>query len=125
MLDSAVFFPILVPDIVTGIALLSFYSLIRFSLGHPLDRDRALGLGDRFRRGDRPHPAAWLRPFDRGGLTRPRREGDPDLLQDDAAVICPGVLAAALVVFTLSVDEFVIAYFTAGQTVTFPIKVYR
>jgi spermidine/putrescine transport system permease protein len=28
------------------------------------------------------------------------------------------------VVFTLSVDEFVIAYFTAGRTVTFPIQVY-
>ena len=33
VLDSAVYVPILVPDIVTGIALLSFYSLIRFTLG--------------------------------------------------------------------------------------------
>ena len=37
---------------------------------------------------------------------------------------CRGSLSAALVVFTLSVDEFVIAYFTAGRTVTFPIQVY-
>ena len=39
-------------------------------------------------------------------------------------MILPGVIAGALVVFTLSVDEFVIAYFTAGTTVTFPIQVY-
>ena len=39
-------------------------------------------------------------------------------------MIWPGIVAAALVVFTLSIDEFVIAYFTAGQTVTFPIQIY-
>jgi spermidine/putrescine transport system permease protein len=39
-------------------------------------------------------------------------------------VILPGVIAAALVAFTLSVDEFVVAFFTAGTTITFPIQVY-
>ena len=40
--------------------------------------------------------------------------------------IAPGVIAGALVAFTLSVDEFVIAYFTSGPTsITFPIRVYR
>jgi spermidine/putrescine transport system permease protein len=38
--------------------------------------------------------------------------------------IAPGVIAGALIVFTLSVDEFVIAYFTAGIEVTLPIKIY-
>ena len=33
VLDSAVYFPLLVPDIVLGIALLSFYSTIRIPLG--------------------------------------------------------------------------------------------
>ena len=51
VLDSAVFVPVLMPDIVTGIALLSFYSLIQLPLGsRGLDRDRALGLRHRVRR---------------------------------------------------------------------------
>jgi spermidine/putrescine transport system permease protein len=38
--------------------------------------------------------------------------------------IAPGVIAGGLVAFTLSLDEFVIAYFTSGTAETFPIKVY-
>ena len=39
-------------------------------------------------------------------------------------LIFPGVLAAALLAFALSIDDFVITLFTAGQTVTFPLWVY-
>ena len=42
-------------------------------------------------------------------------------------VIAPGVLAGALLAFTLSVDEFIIAYFTAGPgsaSTTFPMQIY-
>jgi spermidine/putrescine transport system permease protein len=39
--------------------------------------------------------------------------------------IAPAIVAGALLVFTLSLDEFVIAYFTAGPTTqTLPIAVY-
>lgn len=37
----------------------------------------------------------------------------------------PGLIAGALLAFTLSLDDFVITFFTAGpDTVTFPVKVY-
>ncbi len=37
----------------------------------------------------------------------------------------PGLVAGALLAFTLSLDDFVITFFTSGpNTVTFPIKVY-
>lgn len=37
----------------------------------------------------------------------------------------PGLIAGALLAFTLSLDDFVITFFTSGpNTVTFPIKVY-
>jgi spermidine/putrescine transport system permease protein len=37
----------------------------------------------------------------------------------------PALLAGALLAFTLSLDDFVITFFTAGpDTVTFPVKVY-
>ncbi|MEP7059504.1 MAG: ABC transporter permease [Actinomycetota bacterium] len=38
--------------------------------------------------------------------------------------IWPGILAGALLAFALSVDDFVITQFVAGQTVTFPLYVY-
>lgn len=37
----------------------------------------------------------------------------------------PGLIAAALLSFTLSLDDFVITFFTSGpNTVTFPVKIY-
>jgi spermidine/putrescine transport system permease protein len=42
-------------------------------------------------------------------------------------LIAPAILAAALLAFTLSLDEFIIAYFTAGagqSSTTLPMKIY-
>ncbi len=39
-------------------------------------------------------------------------------------LILPGVIAAALLAFSLSIDDFVITAFTSGQTQTFPIYIY-
>jgi spermidine/putrescine transport system permease protein len=39
-------------------------------------------------------------------------------------MIAPGVGAAALLAFALSIDDFVITNFNAGQTVTFPLYIY-
>jgi len=37
----------------------------------------------------------------------------------------PGIVAGALLAFTLSLDDFVITFFTSGpNTITFPVKVY-
>jgi len=37
----------------------------------------------------------------------------------------PGLIAAALLSFTLSLDDFVVTFFTSGpSTVTFPVKIY-
>ena len=37
----------------------------------------------------------------------------------------PGIIAGGLLAFTLSLDDFVITFFTSGpETVTFPVKVY-
>jgi spermidine/putrescine transport system permease protein len=39
-------------------------------------------------------------------------------------LIFPGILAGALLAFSLSIDDFVTSNFVAGQTVTFPLWVY-
>ena len=39
-------------------------------------------------------------------------------------LILPGVMAAALLAFSLSIDDYVITSFTAGTTQTFPLFIY-
>jgi spermidine/putrescine transport system permease protein len=39
-------------------------------------------------------------------------------------LILPGVIAAALLAFSLSIDDFVITNFSAGKTQTFPMYIY-
>lgn len=39
-------------------------------------------------------------------------------------LIMPGVLAAFLLSFSLSIDDYIITVFNAGSTVTFPIQIY-
>ncbi len=39
-------------------------------------------------------------------------------------LILPGILAAALLSFALSIDDFIITFFNAGSLVTFPLQVF-
>jgi spermidine/putrescine transport system permease protein len=39
-------------------------------------------------------------------------------------LIFPGIMAAALLAFALSIDDYVITSFVSGQTITFPLWVY-
>ena len=39
-------------------------------------------------------------------------------------LIAPGIFAAGLLAFALSIDDFVITYFNAGTTTTFPLFVW-
>ncbi len=39
-------------------------------------------------------------------------------------LILPGVMAAALLAFSLSIDDYVITVFTSGQATTFPLYIY-
>ena len=39
-------------------------------------------------------------------------------------LLAPGLMAAALLVFALSIDDFVVSNFNSGATVTFPLWVY-
>jgi spermidine/putrescine transport system permease protein len=128
-LDGAVFVPMIIPDIVLAIALLSFYNLLFTGV-------MGLGLGlysviiahvvfniafvaaivrTRLRNFDMSVEEASLDL----GATPVRTFRNITL-----PIIMPGVIAGALIAFTLSIDEFVIAFFTAGTTVTFPIQIY-
>jgi spermidine/putrescine transport system permease protein len=66
------------------------------------------------------------------GFNRSLEEAAMDLGADELTtfrkvtlpLIFPGILAAALLSFALSIDDYVITSFVAGQTVTFPLWVY-
>ena len=47
-----------------------------------------------------------------------------DFWQVTFPFILPGVIAAAMLAFSLSIDDYVVTLFTAGQTSTFPLWVY-
>ncbi len=124
--------PIVVPEICMGVAMLVFFARI---LPWPADLVWPLSLGSIviahisfcF-----PFVAvvvrARLQSFDRS-----QEEAARDLGASDFAAfrdvllphLKPSLVAGALLAFTLSLDDFVITFFTAGpDTITFPVKVY-
>lgn len=66
------------------------------------------------------------------GFNRSLEEAAMDLFADEwttfrkvtLPLIFPGILAAALLSFALSIDDYVITSFVAGQTTTFPLWVF-
>jgi len=125
VLDSVLFLPAVIPDIVLAIGLLSFFNLLRFTLGL-----QTIVLAHVVF--DMIFVAAIVRTR-LGYFDRRIEEAAADLganpvktfLLVTLPAILPGVIAGALVAFTLSIDEFVIAFFNSGPTsVTFPIRVY-
>lgn len=124
-LDSVLFLPAVIPDIVLAIGLLSFFNLLRFTLGVQTIVIAHVVF-------DMIFVAAIVRTR-LGYFDRRIEEAAADLGARPLTVfrlvtlpmIWPGVIAGALVAFTLSVDEFVIAFFNSGPTsITFPIRVY-
>ena len=126
-LDALVAAPMIIPDIVLAIALLSFYTLLHMSLGlHSIVLSHAvfniafvaMVVRTRLKNFDRSIVEASI-DLGASEFTTFRRVTLP--------VIAPGVIAAALLAFTLSIDEFIIAYFTAGAgqgSTTFPMQIY-
>ena len=126
-LDALLFAPMVIPDIVLAIALLSFYSLLNFTLGlysiilsHAVFNIAFVCAVVRAR----------LRHFDFAMVEASEDLGASALVTFWRVIfpaILPGVLAGALLAFTLSVDEFIIAFFTAGagtSSTTLPMRIY-
>ena len=126
-LDALLFTPMIIPDIVLAIALLSFFTFLKFSLGlhsiilaHVVFNIAFVCAVVRAR----------LKSFD-WSLTEASRDlgagAVTTFLRITFPLIWPAVIAAGLLAFTLSVDEFIIAYFTAGAgqgSTTLPMQIY-
>lgn len=125
--EALLFAPMIVPDIVLAIALLSFFTLIKFTLGlHSIIMAHVV------------FNLAFVCAVVRARLKSydwSLNEASRDLGASSATtflsitlpLIGPAVGAAALLAFTLSIDEFIIAYFTAGagqSSTTLPMQIY-
>lgn len=125
--DALLFAPMIIPDIVLAIALLSFFTLIKFTLGlhsiilaHVVFNIAFVCAVVRARVASFDWSLADVsRDLGAGHFTTFWRITLP--------LILPSVIAAALLAFTLSIDEFIIAYFTAGagqSSTTLPMQIY-
>lgn len=124
-LEALLFAPMIIPDIVLAIALLSFFTLLNFTLGlHSIILSHVVFniafvcavVRTRLKNFDFSIVEASI-DLGASEFTTFRRITIP--------AIFPGVLAGGLLAFTLSVDEFIIAYFTAGSSsTTLPMQIY-
>ena len=125
--DALLFAPMIIPDIVLAIALLSFFTLMKFTLGlHSIVLAHVV------------FNIAFVCAVVRARLNTydwSLNEASRDLGATSWTTfwritfpqIQPAVIAAALLAFTLSIDEFIIAYFTAGagqSSTTLPMQIY-
>jgi spermidine/putrescine transport system permease protein len=117
--------PIAIPEILMGVSLLIFFVAINLTLGLVsitlahiafcigfvaiVVRSRLAGMDESLVEAARDLGATPWRAFRL--ITLP--------------LIMPGVIAGALMAFTLSIDDFVVTYFTAGaDALTLPLKIY-
>jgi spermidine/putrescine transport system permease protein len=123
--ETALYFPLLSPDILFGLSLLLWFVLLGIPLGVPsiIMAHATFGL---------PYVILTVRA----------RLAGMDVSLEDAArdlgasprqaffkvtlpLILPGILGGALIAFTLSFDDFMIAFFTGGAgNDTLPVKLY-
>jgi spermidine/putrescine transport system permease protein len=125
LLSILVLAPIAIPEILMGVSLLIFFVLLNLTLGLVsvalahiafcigfvaiVVRSRLAGMDESLTEAARDCGASPLNAF--RYVTLP--------------LIMPGVIAGALMAFTLSIDDFVITFFTAGAgTVTLPLQIY-
>src|SRR5689334_14666636 len=125
LLPILVLAPIAIPEILMGVSLLIFFVLLNLTLGLVsvalahiafcigfvaiVVRARLAGMDESLTEAARDCGASPLAAF--RYVTLP--------------LIMPGVIAGALMAFTLSIDDFVITFFTAGAgTVTLPLQIY-
>jgi spermidine/putrescine transport system permease protein len=131
VVDGTISLPIVVPEICLGVAFLMFFAAIEWpnNLAWPLNLGAIIIAHITF-----CFPFVTMVVRSRlASFNRELEEAAKDLGASEWAVfrdvlvphMKPGLVAGALLAFTLSLDDFVITYFTSGpDTVTFPVKVY-
>ncbi len=130
-LDGAAALPIVIPEICMGVALLVFFNRVGWPTAMPWPLNLApIIIGH----------VAFSFPFvavvvraRMAGFDRSLEEASKDLGASEwqtfwnvtVPFMKPGLIAGSLLAMTLSLDDFVITFFTSGPgTLTFPVQIY-
>lgn len=123
--DALLYLPIIIPDIAMAVMLLLFFVMVKIPLGRLTIIISHIAFDISF---VAIVVRARLAQFDRA-----LEEAAQDLYADNwktfryvtFPLLMPGILAGALLAFTLSLDDFVITFFTAGPGAsTLPLRIY-
>ena len=126
-LEALAFAPMVIPDIVLAVALLTLFSRLNVTMGLPtiiishVIFDLAFVCSV---------VRARLKNFDFSIVEASRDLGASSFTtfwRITFPVLLPAIVAGALLAFTLSVDEFIIAFFTSGagrSSITLPMQIY-
>ncbi|WP_238882399.1 extracellular solute-binding protein [Clostridium sp. YIM B02551] len=125
LLEGLLYIPVIIPEIVLGISLLTFFSYtgiplgmvtlilahITFSIAYVVSTVKTR-----------------LDDFDKSVEEAARDLGATEtqtFFKITLPIIMPGVMAGALLSFTLSLDDMIISFFAAGpESVTLPLKIF-
>ena len=123
--EATLYIPVIIPEVVMGIALLAFFVQAGISLGLQTITLAHIAFNIPF---VTLVVRARLHGFDRAIEEAAMDLGANELTtfwRVTLPTIMPGVLAGALLAFTLSLDDYVITYFTAGPgSTTLPLRVF-
>lgn len=135
ILDGILFLPVVIPEITQGISLLIFFNVVFDFINGTFGTNAQLGFGSIII-GHVAFNISYVAIVVRARLSdmNPRlEEAARDLGANEwrtfwrvtFPLILPGVIAGALLAFTLSLDDFVITFFVSGVgTTTLPVFVY-
>lgn len=125
LLEGLVFIPLVIPEVVLGVSLLLLFVITGVNLGlHTIIiahtvfgmsfvavvvRSRLAGMDPALEQAAMDLGADWLTCFTKIVLP----------------LITPGIVAGGLLAFTISMDDFVVTFFTAGVgSTTLPLRIY-
>jgi spermidine/putrescine transport system permease protein len=123
--NSFVYLPVIIPEIVVGVSLLSFFAFLKIALGIGTITIAHIAFCVSY-----VIIVVGARLY---GFDQSLEEASMDLGANryktffyvTLPLIAPGIISAALLCFTLSIDDFVITFFTQGpNSTTLPVKIY-
>jgi spermidine/putrescine transport system permease protein len=123
--ESTLYIPVIIPEVVMGIALLVFFVQVKLTLGLTTIILSHIAFSIPF---VTLVVRARLHGFDKSIEEAAMDLGANELItfwRVTLPTIMPGVLAGAMLAFTLSLDDYVITYFTAGPgSTTLPLRIF-
>ena len=125
LVNSLLYIPIVMPDIVIGISMLAIYTLMKFKLGMFTLILSHVAFSIPYVLVSVRSAIEGMNPYLEEASSDLGANGLQTFFRVTLPSIMPGILSGAMLVFTLSMDDVVISYFTTGpDALTLPQYIY-